>query len=273
METTVQAPSDAPSELCGYSVAGGLAENKTFLAIGPAGRGLVLKKLDAECLVHGLLHPSIRERLSRVRELPHGGVANLHGVGRDGEHAYLIWEFVEGLPFDQFAAAPSTSPRDIAIAARELAVATTSLHLQGIVHGALVAGNIIVGPGGRPRLTHVSPHLFSDTAVDAESVLALLVYVIEQRGEAQTPLGRIVLAAREEKMNLRDLGGQLAGFIESRGFEEPVGATEPIVSSPRRHALIGAAVVAFLGIAMAGSIWFVVQSGRIELPQSFHLPP
>jgi len=273
MDTSVPAPPEAPSELCGYSVAGTLAEGKTYLAIGPAGRGLVLKKLDEDCLLHGLLHPSIRERLSRVRELPHGGVANLHGVGRDGNHAYLIWEFVDGMPFDQFAAKPSTSPRDLAIAARDLALATASLHLQGIVHGALVAGNIIVGPGGCIRLTHVSPLLFSDPAVDAQSVLALLAYVIEQRGDVQTPLGRIALSARAGKVNLRELAGQLAAFIESRGPDEPIGAPEPIVSAPRRRALLSAAVVGFLGLAMAGSIWFVVQSGRIELPQSLHLPP
>ena len=49
MELTVQTPSERTSELCGYSVAGTLAENKTYLAIGPAGRGLVLKKLDKDC--------------------------------------------------------------------------------------------------------------------------------------------------------------------------------------------------------------------------------
>ena len=40
--------------------------------------------MDHDCLLRGQLHPSIRERLSRVRELAHGGVANLYGVGRDG---------------------------------------------------------------------------------------------------------------------------------------------------------------------------------------------
>jgi serine/threonine protein kinase len=273
MEIALKTSKDAPFELCGYSVAGVLAQQKTYLAIGPAGRGLVLKRLDDECLLRGLLHPSIRERLSRVRELPHGGVANLHGVGRDGEHAYLIWEFADGVPFDEFAASSATSPRDIAVAARNLALATTSLHLQGIVHGALVTGNILVGPGGRIRLTHVSPLLFSNPAVDAHSVLALLDYVIQVRGEGDTPLGQIVLTAMNENMNLRDLGGHLAAFIESRELDGPVDRSEPAVSAPRKHALIGAAVVAFLGLAMAGSIWFVVQSGHFELPQSLHMQP
>lgn len=262
---------DPPAELCGFRVAATLAEKKTYLAIGPSGRGIVLKKLDDECILRGLLHPNIRERLSRVRELAHGGVANLHGVARDGDQAWLIWEYAEGIPFDQYAATPGRAPREIAIAARELALATSSLHLRGIVHGAMVAGNVIVRPAAGIRLTHVSPLLYNDPAVDSESVLALLYYVIELRDELQTPLGRILARARQQKMNLRELGGRLAAFIESRDIDQPADAQDLILQMPRRRALIGAAIVAFIGLAMAASIWLVVHTGKLEFPQSFQL--
>src|SRR5687767_13638500 len=81
-------PPATPSELCGYPVDSALSPSgSTFLAIGPGGRGVVLKKMDDDCLLRGQLHPSIRERLGRVRELAHGGVANLYGVARDGAAA------------------------------------------------------------------------------------------------------------------------------------------------------------------------------------------
>src|SRR5688572_18804095 len=70
-----------PRELCGYPVVEALARGQTYLAIGPGGRGVVLKKLDPDCLLGELLHPNVRERLSRVRELATAGVANLYGVG------------------------------------------------------------------------------------------------------------------------------------------------------------------------------------------------
>jgi serine/threonine protein kinase len=268
MQADSNIPPAAPAELCGYSVAATLAAAKTYLAIGPCGRGLVLKKLDEECLLRGQLHPNIRERLTRVREVPHGGIANLHGIGADPHGPYLIWEHVAGVPFDQFAAAPGRSPREVAVAARGLAQATASLHLRGIVHGALVAGNILVDAGGAIRLTHVSPLLYTDTSVDAESVLALLWYVIEQRGETDAPLGRLIAAARAQKLGLRDLGSRLAAFIESRDADEPTALPDPAANAPRRWALLGAAVVAFFGLAVAGGIWFAVQGG-LTIPDSF----
>ncbi len=100
-----------PEQICGCPVDSALNPGKTYLAIGAGGRGVVLKKMDDDCLLSGLLHPSIRDRLGRVRELAHAGVANLHGVGREGDRAFLIWEYLEGEPFDIYAAAANRTPR------------------------------------------------------------------------------------------------------------------------------------------------------------------
>src|SRR4051812_15826439 len=149
METAATEPPTTPAELCGYPVDSALSEaGATYLAIGPGGRGVVLKKMEDDCLLRGQLHPSIRERLARVRELAHGGVANLYGVGREGEGeaaagtaggavggAWLIWEYVDGESFADYAAAPNRTLRDLAMAGRELALAVDLLHMQGIVHG------------------------------------------------------------------------------------------------------------------------------------------
>src|SRR5215213_7746608 len=89
-------PQSQPVELCGYSVVESLTPDATYLAIGPGGRGVTLKKLDPDCLHRGLIHPDVRDRLSRVRELAHAGVANLFGVGKAGDDAWLIWEYLEG---------------------------------------------------------------------------------------------------------------------------------------------------------------------------------
>src|SRR5687768_5806805 len=81
-----------PRELCGYPVESRLQSTlasepdflgPSYLAAGPGGRGVVLKPLDRDCLLKNGLHPSIRERLARVRELALAGVANLYGVERD----------------------------------------------------------------------------------------------------------------------------------------------------------------------------------------------
>ena len=109
-------------------------------------------------MLRGSLHPSVRDRLTRVRELAHGSVANLFGVEREGDVAYLMWEYVEGIPFDLFAGA-NRAPHETAMAARELVMAVDLLHMQGIVHGALIGSNVIIVPAGGVRLTHISPLL------------------------------------------------------------------------------------------------------------------
>src|SRR4051812_50121461 len=66
-------------------------------------RKVVLKPLDGDCLLDGQLHPMIRQRLERVRELPLTGVANLIGVERVHGDAQLVWEFVDGTPLAEYS--------------------------------------------------------------------------------------------------------------------------------------------------------------------------
>ncbi|HEY7088314.1 MAG TPA: hypothetical protein VH518_09515, partial [Tepidisphaeraceae bacterium] len=60
------------------------------------------KRLDDDCLLDRQLHPSISERLNRVRELPLTDVANLHGVEVDRDGVWLVWQFIEGQTLEQW---------------------------------------------------------------------------------------------------------------------------------------------------------------------------
>src|SRR5262245_13863704 len=88
-----------PTEICGYRIVKVLSPDRCFLAVsttGGGGRRVVLKQLEQDCLLRGQLHPSIKERLARVRELAHLSIANLYSVEKENEDAYLVWEFIEG---------------------------------------------------------------------------------------------------------------------------------------------------------------------------------
>src|SRR5262245_61809492 len=66
---------------------------RIFLVTVAGSKKLVFKRLDDDCLLDGHLHPAIRQRLNRIRELPLGSVANLIGVERVDGVAQLLWEF------------------------------------------------------------------------------------------------------------------------------------------------------------------------------------
>src|SRR3954471_3414552 len=133
---TTPSASPFPDSICGYPIIAGLASSQAnesdflgpgFQAKGPGGRSVVLKPLDRDCLLPSGLHPSIKERLSRVRELALGSVANLYGVERESRdpakngaasnQAWLIWEYVRGQTLEAFAADPTCTERRLAVVA------------------------------------------------------------------------------------------------------------------------------------------------------------
>ena len=248
---------DTPHMVCGYSVTGVMREDSSYLAAGPGGRQVVLKRLEADCMLRGGLHPSVRERLERVRELAHAGVANLHGVGLEGAEPWLIWEYVPGETLDAYTADPARTPEEIRGLAREFALTVDSLHKQGIVHGALVPGNVLVshGAGGGVRLTHVSPLLFTDQAVDAASVVALLAHVLGRRGERDSPLGQVLAEAQAGAWPVAMLASRLATEPVAASVS-PIGARDtPPVRWARRRALAAAVVVTAASLVGGMFLW------------------
>jgi serine/threonine protein kinase len=273
---TTEAPPN-PQELCGYAIASALSANDDcFLAIGPGGRGVVLRRMPAECVVENQLHPLIKERLTRVREIAHAGIANLHGVGREVDgSAWMIWEYVEGQPFEAYASQSSRTPRELAVIGRELTLTVEALHLQGVVHGALDGKNVFVTPYNTIRLTNVSPLLFTDPAADSDAVIELLSNTVEARGgrKAKWPLAKLLDEATEEAWPLRTLAARLAATIESRSgasgsFRPSTFASIDDERKPHRRSLLAAFVVVLLGFATAFAIWYKVgQPGRGRVEQ------
>jgi hypothetical protein len=257
-----------PAELCGYAVVETLTPDATYLAIGPGGRGVTLKKLDPDCLYRGLLHPEVHDRLSRVRELAHTGVANLFGVGKAGDDAWLIWEYVEGKPLAQHAREHYRSPRDLMLLVRELVLTVESLHLQGIVHGSLSGQNAIVAPDGTVRLIHISPLLYTDPADDAEAIEQTVGLILEERGERAGPLGRLLAEASESKMPLRALASRVAALADSRDVAPiPPSTAAREERRTRKRAVFGAFLAALTGVAVAYTVWHATGTpGRERLP-------
>ena len=69
-------PDQARTEICGYPVDSSLSDKGCYLAIGPGGRGVVVKRMEDNCLLKGQLHPAVRDRLGPFWEyLPDGDLS------------------------------------------------------------------------------------------------------------------------------------------------------------------------------------------------------
>jgi serine/threonine protein kinase len=194
-----------------------------------------------------------------VRELAERGVANLHGVERDGEYVYLVWDFVPGVPLSDWGAR-KLPYRDLLFVARELVLTIESLHGAGIVHGAVKLGNVIFDRDeSHVRVTHVSPMLHQEPQRDADAIVQVLSLALETKKDRESALGSALQQARASRANLRQLSNLLANVPEpgkSRTQRGDLSARKPARGIAKR-ALWAAAIALILGIAasIAASIY------------------
>jgi hypothetical protein len=232
-----------------------LVPGGAVLAIAPGARQVVLKRLDEDCLLDGQIHPAIRQRLNRVRELPLVGIANLMGVERIEGVAQLVWEYVPGTPLAEFEGDAAAWGR----VTRELMLAVDSLHSAGIVHGSIHERNIIIDDSGSIRLTHVSPLLYTETDQDAVDVIEMLDDLVGEQAEG-SPLAQLLGRARVGRWPI----GQFYARLMEMGTEPPIPVPEPRTPRFRTGALVAAVIVALLGVLFAAGVLWYVESSPLE---------
>lgn len=128
------------------------------------GQTVVYKKLPDDCCQKGQLHPHIRTRLQKLREVPAGAMVNLLGVWRNELGLVLVSEYVPGRSLDLL------DPLDRDRLFDKVCRAISQLHQHGLVHGALKPTNVIVQEDGTVKLVDPSPFLYDDPEVDWQAL-------------------------------------------------------------------------------------------------------
>lgn len=238
-----------PDTIGDYRIVAALSES-AYRALGPGDQRVVLKLLDADCLHRGKLHHNIHLRLSRVRELAHPGVANLHSVEKDGQYVFAVWDEVEGLPIDRYVQTRKPAAPAVARLGRELILVVESLHNLGLVHGRIVPGNVLVDGRGNVRLTHLSPLLYDDPAVDNAATIDLLRDLSHAEG------GEALAAAMDvEKPTLRTIAARLSVSVDALANQEDAAVDS---DTGVRWATVALAVaLAILGAVVA---WWIYRA-------------
>jgi serine/threonine protein kinase len=239
--------------IASFGVLRELSPGKSWLANDPAGRPVVLKMLPSDCLLEGQLNPNIAERLRRVREIAMTNVANLRGVERDGERAFLVWDYIDGVAFDTYAADVS---REAVPLVRELVRTVQHFHSTGLVHGAIQSNNVLVASDGRIKLIDISPLLFLDPERDELAVVEMCRMLANLRHDPA--LAAAVVQAQESDSPLESIAASL-----SQTQRNPKPAPPRITI--RRRSLLAALVVMLIGVGLAIGIDRMVRRNRPPL--------
>ncbi|MFN4242224.1 MAG: hypothetical protein ACK4PI_03200 [Tepidisphaerales bacterium] len=266
------------------------------------GRQLVLKPLPALCLRPSspstrdgpTLHPHVRARLQRVRELADPRVGGLCGVEEDATLGPMVlWTYVPGKDLSRVSRheLPGGGVLKLAWAVVD---AVDGLHLLGLVHGRLHLRNVIVVETRRPSdpdvvLTHPSPLFVDDPLLDALALHTLLSELnarhrpwdeVSARQHALLALALSDAASRQSVTHLRARLLHAIGDAaeRGRGASGPAGAppspgvdratisASSDVEAERRRSWRLAVLALLLGAAvslyLSGGVNVLVEQGR-----------
>jgi hypothetical protein len=246
LETDKSGP--PPGRLGEFEILRELTAGQSWSAVDGAGQQVVLKRLATDCLLGGGLHPHVRDRLMRVRELAHPGVANLIGVEGTELGSMLVWEFVPGRTLEE-TAGELKSQRELSRLAEEVLLSVQSLHGLGIVHGSLHGRNILIDARRAVKLTHVSPLLYDDPRQDGQDVAAMFGTIAARRGWDQDVWEKLRADARD-----RGLGRMRTRLTAAMEEPSTLAAGRAPESRRRRRLVVGALASVTAGLVLAGGV-------------------
>lgn len=106
---------------------------------------------------HGAMTADEQEKFFRearaAAQLRHPNIVTVYEVGRDGEHVYIVSDFVQGITLSDWLVDQRLTGREAAQLCSKIAEALEHAHAQGVVHRDLKPANILIDSEGEPHLT------------------------------------------------------------------------------------------------------------------------
>jgi len=142
-----------------------LAHYEIETCLGEGGSGVVYRgrdlRLERQVAIK-ILSDALRDdefawaRLLRearlASQLNHPHIAAIYDLGEEDGCAYIVMEYIEGLPLADLIPEGGMPPEQVERYAVQIAGALAFAHEQGVIHGDLKGPNIIVTPDGNIKL-------------------------------------------------------------------------------------------------------------------------
>ena len=131
------------------------------------------------CLEEAQLERFLREARLAAK-IHHPNVVRVLEVGRDGEIAYIVSDFVEGVSLSKLLSGQPMPPREAARLCLRLADALQAAHAGEIVHRDLKPSNILIDRDGNPMVTDfgLAKHEADEVTITLEGrILGTPVYM------------------------------------------------------------------------------------------------
>lgn len=128
------------------------AMGTVYLAFDPETNRDVALKIPK---FHGAEDPQLLERFWREARasgaMNHPNICGLYELGQIGETHYIVLEYIEGRPLQDYIT-QDLPQRQVAAIVRRLALALNCAHEHGFIHRDLKPSNIMMSPGGIPKV-------------------------------------------------------------------------------------------------------------------------
>jgi serine/threonine protein kinase len=115
------------------------------------GRTVAIKVLPPSVLADVEATARLRREARTAAQLYHPSIATIHSIEQDGDHIFIVEEFVEGESLARVIKRGGLSESEICRIARAVADALAEAHEKGIVHRDIKPDNIIVA-GNRVKV-------------------------------------------------------------------------------------------------------------------------
>ena len=115
-------------------------------------REVALKVLQPDALADPVLRATLLHEARTASQLNHPNVCTIHEVGQDGGRIYVAMELVKGRPLRELIPPGGLPDETVVRYAAPVARALAHAHERRVVHRDLKTANVVVGPGGQPKL-------------------------------------------------------------------------------------------------------------------------